>query len=32
MPVTCAAGISHNHNLKQMGACHETVNKRFKDF
>ncbi|TPX57284.1 hypothetical protein CcCBS67573_g09273 [Chytriomyces confervae] len=32
MSDTCAAGITHNCNLKQMGPHHETVNKRFKDF
>ncbi|KAJ3378127.1 hypothetical protein HDU80_002969, partial [Chytriomyces hyalinus] len=27
-----AATRDHNHNLKQMGARHETVNARLKDF
>ncbi|KAJ3250255.1 hypothetical protein HDU77_006865 [Chytriomyces hyalinus] len=30
--VTSVNNANHNFNLKQMGAQHETVNQRFKDF
>lgn len=32
LPATCAANCRHNWRLKQMGARHETVNKRLKEF